>query len=35
MAAPLANVITLGAIDLPRLREFYRALGCHQPPGRG
>lgn len=24
---PLANVITLGVRDLPRLREFYRRLG--------
>lgn len=28
MSTPLANVmITLGARDLPRLREFYRGLG--------
>ncbi|MDP8921416.1 MAG: VOC family protein [Chloroflexota bacterium] len=26
-AAPLANVITLGAGDLPALRDFYRHLG--------
>jgi catechol 2,3-dioxygenase-like lactoylglutathione lyase family enzyme len=26
-SAPLANVITLGARDLPTLREFYRAVG--------
>ena len=26
MPVPLANVITLGAIDFPRLRAFYRAL---------
>jgi catechol 2,3-dioxygenase-like lactoylglutathione lyase family enzyme len=26
MPAPLANVITLGALDLPRLRAFYGAL---------
>jgi predicted lactoylglutathione lyase len=26
-SAPLANLITLGARDLPKLREFYRALG--------
>lgn len=25
--APLANLITLGARDLPALRNFYRALG--------
>lgn len=25
--APVANVITLGALDLPLLREFYRLLG--------
>jgi catechol 2,3-dioxygenase-like lactoylglutathione lyase family enzyme len=25
--APLANLITLGARDLPTLRDFYRALG--------
>jgi predicted lactoylglutathione lyase len=30
MPAPLANIITLGAIDLPRLREFYRSLGWPQ-----
>lgn len=29
-SAPLANLITLGARDLPRLREFYRALGWPQ-----
>src|SRR5262245_38074818 len=28
--APLANLITLGARDLPRLRDFYRALGWPQ-----
>ena len=27
MQAPLANVITLGALDLARLRAFYGALG--------
>ena len=27
---PLANVITLGARDLPRLRKFYRDLGWRQ-----
>jgi catechol 2,3-dioxygenase-like lactoylglutathione lyase family enzyme len=26
-SAPLANLITLGARDLPTLRQFYRALG--------
>jgi uncharacterized protein len=26
MTAPLANLVTLGAIDLPRLRRFYDAL---------
>lgn len=26
-SAPLANMITLGARDLPTLREFYRAVG--------
>lgn len=26
-SAPLANMITLGARDLPALRDFYRALG--------
>jgi predicted lactoylglutathione lyase len=26
---PLANLITLGARDLPTLRNFYRALGRH------
>lgn len=26
MHAPLANVITLGALDMPRLRAFYGAL---------
>lgn len=30
MNAPLANLITLGARDLPALREFYRALGWPQ-----
>jgi hypothetical protein len=29
-SAPLANLITLGARDLPRLRNFYRALGWPQ-----
>ena len=29
-SAPLANFITLGARDLPVLREFYRALGWPQ-----
>ena len=29
-SAPLANLITLGARDLPRLRDFYRALGWPQ-----
>ncbi|MBE1551876.1 hypothetical protein GGC64_005963 [Mycobacterium sp. OAS707] len=29
-SAPLANLITLGARDLPRLKEFYRALGWPQ-----
>lgn len=29
-SAPLANLITLGARDLPALREFYRALGWPQ-----
>jgi predicted lactoylglutathione lyase len=28
--APLANVITLGALDFTRLRGFYRALGWPQ-----
>ena len=28
--APLANLITLGARDLPALRDFYRALGWPQ-----
>lgn len=28
--APLANLITLGACDLPKLRDFYRALGWTQ-----
>jgi uncharacterized protein len=28
--APLANLITLGARDLPRLRDFYQALGWPQ-----
>ncbi len=28
--APLANLITLGARDLPTLRNFYRALGWPQ-----
>jgi predicted lactoylglutathione lyase len=28
--APLANLITLGARDLPTLRDFYRALGWPQ-----
>lgn len=27
MSAPLGNVITLGALDLARLRSFYEALG--------
>ena len=27
---PLANLITLGARDLPTLRDFYRALGWPQ-----
>ena len=27
---PLANVITLGARDFPRLLDFYRALGWQQ-----
>ena len=27
---PLANVITLGTRDFPRLRDFYRALGWQQ-----
>jgi catechol 2,3-dioxygenase-like lactoylglutathione lyase family enzyme len=26
-ATPLANLVTLGARDLPALRDFYRALG--------
>lgn len=30
MQAPLANVITLGALDLARLRAFYGALGWPQ-----
>jgi uncharacterized protein len=29
-SAPLANVITLGARDLPTLQAFYRALGWPQ-----
>lgn len=29
-SAPLANLITLGARDLPTLRNFYRALGWPQ-----
>ena len=29
-SAPLANLITLGARDLPTLRNFYRALGWSQ-----
>jgi catechol 2,3-dioxygenase-like lactoylglutathione lyase family enzyme len=29
-SAPLANLITLGARDLPTLRDFYRALGWPQ-----
>lgn len=29
-SAPLANLITLGARDLPRLRTFYRSLGWPQ-----
>jgi predicted lactoylglutathione lyase len=29
-SAPLANLITLGARDLPRLRNFYHALGWPQ-----
>jgi len=29
-AAPLANVLTLGAVDFPRLRDFYGALGWRQ-----
>jgi hypothetical protein len=29
-SAPLANLITLGARDLPKLRDFYRALGWTQ-----
>lgn len=29
-SAPLANLITLGARDLPSLRNFYRALGWPQ-----
>ena len=29
-SAPLANLITLGARDLPALRNFYRALGWPQ-----
>ena len=28
--APLANVITLGALDVPALRDFYRRLGWPQ-----
>ena len=27
MAAPLANIFTLGALDLTRLRTFYDRLG--------
>jgi predicted lactoylglutathione lyase len=27
MAAPLANVVTLGALDFDRLRAFYEGLG--------
>jgi uncharacterized protein len=27
---PLANVLTLGARDFPRLRDFYRGLGWQQ-----
>ena len=30
MSAPLANVITLGALDFARLRSFYKALGWPQ-----
>ena len=30
MQSPLANVITLGARDFPRLRDFYRGLGWPQ-----
>jgi catechol 2,3-dioxygenase-like lactoylglutathione lyase family enzyme len=29
-SAPLANLITLGARDLPAQRNFYRALGWPQ-----
>jgi uncharacterized protein len=29
-SAPLANLITLGARDLPALRDFYRTLGWPQ-----
>ncbi|MFI5613434.1 VOC family protein [Amycolatopsis sp. NPDC051903] len=29
-SAPLANLITLGARDLPALRDFYRGLGWPQ-----
>ena len=29
-SVPLANLITLGARDLPALRNFYRALGWPQ-----
>ena len=29
-SAPMANLITLGARDLPTLRDFYRALGWPQ-----
>ncbi|MGH9210486.1 MAG: VOC family protein [Acidimicrobiales bacterium] len=28
--SPLANVITLGTHDLPKLRDFYRRLGWRQ-----
>jgi uncharacterized protein len=29
-SAPLANVLTLGAVDFARLRDFYAALGWPQ-----
>ncbi len=35
---PVANMITLGARDLPQLRDFYRSVGwpqrCLQKVGR-
>jgi len=29
-SAPLANLITVGARDIPTLRDFYRSLGWPQ-----